>query len=570
MIKKLILCAALAFPIVFGADSGAQEARKKTSQNILIDAVSLYDNHDFKGAKKVLADLVKSCPDNDAAHYYLGLCNLFLYDGDGAVAELKKAVSLDSSNFWYRDRLAYAYQANGKEELTQNMYEQLLKDFPKKSELYYDLVNIYLKQSQYDKALSTLDSIETVFGKDEAVTTTRYDIYRYQNKPEKALKVLQDYNKDNSSPTVLSMLGDHEMSEYKDSAAMAYYDEALSLSRSYAPAILGKAEIYRIRHDYGEYFSLMHYFVNQESIDVSVKCKYLNALIQRGEPRFIQNFRPRLDSLMNECLEHHPDDSTALQTVGLYYYATARADEAKEYIRKNAEKNPESVSAAATYVQLLAYLKDWDGVVAQAEKAIVRFPKETGFYDSENLAYYNQKKYQEIISNCEKMIAQAPGDTSITLRCHSEIGDMYHELGNNKSAFKHYEKALEINPEYLPVLNNYAYYLSILKKNLKKAYKMSEKTVKKEPDNATYLDTFGWILHLQGRDLEAKPFFKHAMLYGGKDNADVLDHYAEVLYALKDYDLAKVYWSQAKAKNNGEIKDLDQRIKARLDAIKGK
>ncbi len=118
------------------------------------------------------------------------------------------------------------------------------------------------------------------------------------------------------------------------------------------------------------------------------------------------------------------------------------------------------------------------------------------------------------------------------------------------------------------MLNNYAYYLSEEGRKLKKAYAMSKKTVEAEPDNATYLDTFGWILHLMGKDLEAKPFFKHAMLYGGKDSAVILDHYAEVLYALKEYDLAQVYWRQAQAKNtDGEIPGLEERVADRLKAI---
>ena len=57
------------------------------------------------------------------------------------------------------------------------------------------------------------------------------------------------------------------------------------------------------------------------------------------------------------------------------------------------------------------------------------------------------------------------------------------------------------------------------------------------------------------------------MLYGGKDSVVILDHYAEVLYALKEYDLAMVYWNQARLKNNTEIPDLDQRIKERKEAI---
>lgn len=76
---------------------------------------------------------------------------------------------------------------------------------------------------------------------------------------------------------------------------------------------------------------------------------------------------------------------------------------------------------------------------------------------------------------------------------------------------------------------------------------MSRKTIETEPDNPTYLDTFGWILFLMEKPLEAKAQFKHAMLYGGNESADILDHYAEVLFKLKEYDLAFIYWDQAKA-----------------------
>lgn len=148
------------------------------------------------------------------------------------------------------------------------------------------------------------------------------------------------------------------------------------------------------------------------------------------------------------------------------------------------------------------------------------------------------------------------------------MGDAYHEMGDAPKAYKAYDKALKINPDYVYVLNNYAYYLSVEGKKLKKAYTMSKKTIEAEPDNATYLDTFGWILYLQGKALEAKPFFKHAMLYGGKDSAVIMDHYAEVLYALKEYDLAFVYWNMALQKNGGKIPDLEDRVRIRKEAIK--
>jgi predicted Zn-dependent protease len=87
--------------------------------------------------------------------------------------------------------------------------------------------------------------------------------------------------------------------------------------------------------------------------------------------------------------------------------------------------------------------------------------------------------------------------------------------------------------------------------------------VEQEPDNATYLDTFGWILYLQGKSLEAKLIFKRAMIHGGKESPVILDHYAEVLFALKEYDLAFVYWNLARQKNRGDLPGLEEKINKR-------
>ena len=58
------------------------------------------------------------------------------------------------------------------------------------------------------------------------------------------------------------------------------------------------------------------------------------------------------------------------------------------------------------------------------------------------------------------------------------------------------------------------------------------------------------------------------MLYGGKESVVVMDHYAEVLYALKEYDLAFVYWNLALKKNDGDIPDLERKVEERKQAAK--
>lgn len=560
IISAAVLVCAAAFP--------AKAQDKKAIDSALIDAVALFDKEDYKGAMQLLKPLAAAAPDNDAVFYYMALCSIYTNDAESAETYLQEAIRIDSSNFWYRDWLGRLYSATRRPELAVEVSEKLIKDFPKNTELYYGLVNLYAQLGKPEKILSTLDEIEATQGKSEAVAMTRYDVLMRMEKPEEAYKALEAYNNEFSSPTILAAMGDYQLSQYEDSLALACYKEALGLDADCGQAAVGVAEAYRIRRNYPEFFEALNGFVTNDNLALGPKTEYVTMVFQRAEPQFLKNFRPQLDSLIETYVAQAPKDSTTLQTAGSYYYATARNDQAIEKIAKGARLYPNSLSSRALYVQLLSYSERWQELVNESEKAYQAFPGEAAFLQYKSIGHYNLNDYAGVIADNERIISTAPSDTAVTVPALSTIADMYHLLGENKKAYATYEKALKLNPTYVPVLNNYAYYLSCEKKNLKKAYAMSKITVEQEPDNATYLDTFGWILYLQGKAIEAKPFFKHAMLYGGKESATVLDHYAEVLYALGEYDLAKVYWNMAVKKDTEhEIADLESRMKTKLEAV---
>lgn len=531
------------------AKSGAASGRDlKSAENSIIDAVQLYDGGEYVKAAALLDKISKAAPDNDAALYYRGLCKLRLGDSDGAIGDLKAASAIDTANYWYRYTLAGIYGVTGQTELTEAMYESLLRDFPGKSELHYNLANIYLSQGQLDKALATVNDIETRFGKTDGTVLTRFNILNKQNRQEDAFRILEEYSRESSSPQVLTMLGDYAMGMYNDSTALARYDEALSLDRDYAPALLGKAEAYRITRKYPEYFRVLDGLMADRDIPSDAKADYLQALLKQSDPRFILSFKPQFDSTMAITSAVHPADSSVLETSGLYYYMTGRKEEAAGKFLRIMDLYPDNASAAANYIQILISDNAWEQVVSESEAAYLRFPGQIGFLEYSNAARYNLKDYRGIIANCEKMLAAAPGDSAVYVGCLSIAGDMYYQLGEKDKAYKAYEKVLKAAPNHAPVLNNYAYFLAVDGKKLKKACAMSRKAVAAEPDNATYLDTLGWILYLQGKAGEAKTYFKQAVIYGGKESATILAHYAEVLKALGETDLADLYLEQARTK----------------------
>lgn len=541
---------------------------RDTAESLLVDAVQAYDSGATKAAMDRLSAILEAFPDNDAAHYYQGLCHASLGDIASGLKEIAEAVRLAPGNYWYRDRLATLYAMSGQDDQAVATYEALLADFPRKTEIHYSLVNLYVRQNRLDKVLETLDEIERVMGRDETTALARYDILMHQDKASEAFAVLEEFNEDFPTPQVLAMMGDSKAAADEDSLAMAYYDQALALDSGYAPALLGKSEVYRMNRSFDSFFNTLEEFVSSPSIPVQAKSQYLSNLTQYLDARFFQNFQPQLDSLFDNGVKAHPSDSTMLLAAGTYFFRSDRRDRGVELFKTNSDLYPRDFNARAMYIQSLSYSEDWDALLKASEEAYAAFPDEPAFLNMRIMAYYNQDDLQSVISESARMAEAFKDNPDVVVQALSTIGDTYHQLDNEKEAFEAYEKALKINPEYAPVLNNYAYYLSLKGRKLRKAAEMSRITVEQEPDNATYLDTYGWILHLQKKSQEAKSYFKHAMLYGGKDSATILDHYAEVLYSLGEYDLAKVYWDDAVKKDtDNEIPDLVSRIGERMKAI---
>lgn len=193
--------------------------------------------------------------------------------------------------------------------------------------------------------------------------------------------------------------------------------------------------------------------------------------------------------------------------------------------------------------QWMAWKEDIFGLVRAVQSA---HPQSRQPLSMEVELYYLYADYGGALHCFERMLILPGLETGERVEILANMGDVCHQQGNEQKCFEYYDQALSMDPDYAPVLNNYAYFLALKSKKLHKALRMSAKTVKAEPDNPTYLDTYGWLLYLLGRAEEAKPAFKHALIYGGNQSDEVLAHYASVLEALGEKDLAEYYRSQIK------------------------
>ena len=507
-----------------------------------LEALKNYNLGNTPLAEKQFRQIAVMDPANDAAHFYLANIHLSRNEYEKALEQMLMASQKDPSNNWYLQQLATIYDFLGKPDKAIEIYNKLREENPLDSDLYEGLIELYIRQKEFGNAEEVLSDIERSIGVNEATGLTRYNLMIYQGKQEEAMKYLVEFDKIYGSVRTASVIGDNFAAEQKDSVAQIYYLKALALAPDYMPASFGLAEIYRIKGQYDLYFERMNPFLSNREVDPFMKVSYMKQILTNT--RFIQTFLPQIDTMMQNLYSAHPEDSSVAYTYSLFLVQSDKSGEALGVLFDNLQRYYNSKEAHRQYLSLIYYLQMWEPMEKKSDEALALFVNDTDFLQFKGIAQVQSGKTVNSILTFKEILRYTK-DSATVVNTLTTIADMNYRAGNKKEAYKYYQKTLKLEPRQLPALNNYAYFLALDGKELKKAYKMSKITIEAEPNNPTYLDTFAWILHLMGNHIEAKAVFKHAMIYGGKESAEMLDHYAEVLFALKEYDLASIYWSQA-------------------------
>ena len=176
------------------------------------------------------------------------------------------------------------------------------------------------------------------------------------------------------------------------------------------------------------------------------------------------------------------------------------------------------------------------------------------------VAYFQQDKFQEALDTYRAGLEVIP-ENNLGLKSdfYGQIGDIYYQMKNLPETYKAYDEGLKYNDKNVVILNNYAYFLSLEKKDLKKAERMSAQTVNLEPNNATYLDTYAWIFFVQGNYTLAKIYIESALANDTTQSAELVDHYGDILYMKGEKDKALEQWKKAKELGK-ESKVLERKI----------
>ena len=553
-----------------GKDPLTYEERRKFDY-FFLEAVRLKEKGDLDAAFEMYSHCLQIHPTSAVTLFELAKFYMFLGQQQKGEKALADAVSLAPENYWYKETLAAYYQNKGENEKAISVVEDMATQFPSRLEPLVALVDLYTRTKNYEQVIHSLNRLDTLDGKSEQISMEKFRMYLAMDNREQAFLEIENLAKEYPyDMRYLTILGDVYMENGKPDEAYATYQKVLKEEPEYAPALLSMASYYEKQGRDSLYKVQLNSVLLNEKIESNTKMNLMRQLIIRSEQT--DKDSTQIIGLFNAMLEQEQENADIAMLAAQYLLSKKMEEESKPVLRKVLELDPENKPA---YLQLLSFAinkQDMDEVIAVCTPAVEYMPDALEFYYYLGIGHYQKEQKDEALEVFKKGVRQVTpqSDKAMVSDFYSIMGDLYHLKKMNAEAYAAYDSALVYKDDNIGALNNYAYYLSLEKKDLDKAEEMSYRTVKAEPNNATYLDTYAWILFEKGKYTEARIYIDQAIQHGTDNSSVVVEHCGDIYYHCGETDKALEFWKEAEKLANETTEEEDKRSPEELKLLKKK
>ena len=548
-------------PAVALAQSSLTPEQQRKYDYFFLEAMRLKEKKDYASAFGLLQHCLDIHPNAASALYEVSQYYMFLRQVPQGQEALEKAVANAPDNYWYSQGLASLYQQQNELDKAVTLLEQMVVRFPAKQDPLFNLLDLYGRQEKYDEVISTLNRLEKRMGKNEQLSMEKFRIYLQMKDDKKAFQeiesLVQEYPMDMRYQVIL---GDVYLQNGKKQEAYDVYQKVLAAEPDNPMAIFSMASYYKQTEQEELYQQQLDTLLLNKKVTPDTKVGVMRQMIVENEQA--DKDSAQIIALFDRIMKQEQDDPQIPMLYAQYLLSKNMEAESVPVLEQVVDLDPTNKAARMMLIGAAVKKEDYKQIIKVCEPGIEATPDALEFYYYLAVAYNQAEKPDSVISICKRALEHTTADSKkeTVSEFYSILGDMYHTQKQMKEAYAAYDSALVYNPSNIGALNNYAYYLSVERRDLDKAEEMSYKTVKAEPNNATYLDTYAWILFEKGNYAEARIYIDNAMKSEGGDESDVIvEHCGDIYYMTGDVDGALTYWKKA-LEMGSESKTLKQKI----------
>ena len=521
---------------------------------------------DYAEAFELLEHARQIKPQGAEVHYYESMYYGLMKKDSLAMASLQKAIALNPDNQTYAERLAQLYIGNKNYDKAIIAYEQLFAHNHDNTDALRILLQLYQQQKNYPMMLKTVNRLEVEEGESEQITLSKMRIYDMMNDEEAACNELKSLTVQHPLDMVYrTMLGNWLMQHNRSKEAYKLFTDVLKEEPDNSFAQSSLYDYYNAMGQTEQAKDMLDKILLSKKTDIETKAMMIRSFVQDNEAHGGDS--TQVLSLFDRMLAQ-PQPSADIAEMRAAYMSLKKmpADTVDAAFQRVLDIAPDNANARLQIVQSLWNKKDYDAVVSMSHVGESYNPDEMVFYYFAGMAYYQKGDDDATLGEFRRGVAQVNEKSSPDLvsDLYMIMGDILYKKKDQAESFAAYDSCLQWKPDNYAGLNNYAYYLSVVGKDLHKAEQMSYKVIKAEPKNATYLDTYAWILFMQERYAEAKVYVDQTLknLDSIANNTTLYEHAGDI-YAMNGMtDEAVDFWKKA-SDGDGKNELLLRKIKER-------
>jgi tetratricopeptide (TPR) repeat protein len=275
--------------------------------------------------------------------------------------------------------------------------------------------------------------------------------------------------------------------------------------------------------------------------------------------------RHRAAEQLRAILADDPANPAAHYYLGSIAFDDKKWSEAADHFRDTMLLNPQFEQAYYDLARALINLNKPGDALGTLEEARRRFAANNEKFELEflcGIACTREKAYSrawDYFTRAES-IALTKEPKRLNQYLYFELGAVAERKGDYATAEKHFQKSLELAPDFAEALNYLGYMWAEHDQHLEKAREYIEKALKAEPKNGAYLDSLGWVLFKLRQPQAALDYVLRASQALEEPDPIVFDHLGDIYSALQQPEKAREAWRKSLAIEPNEA------IRKKLDA----
>lgn len=526
-----------------------------------LEAMRMKGKNEYDAAFGLLQHCLDINPTASSALYEISQYYMFLRQVPQGQVALEQAVAFAPDNYWYSQGLVSLYQQQNELDKAAALLEKMVTRFPSKQDPLFSLLDIYSRQEKYNDVISTLNRLEKRLGKNEQLSMEKFRIYLQMKDDKKAFQeiesLVQEYPMDMRYQVIL---GDVYLQNGKKQEAYDAYQKVLAVEPDNPMALFSMASYYEQTGQKELYQQQLDTLLLNKKVTSDTKISVMRQVIAENEQSSAKD-STQVIALFDWMMKQDMDDPQIPMLYSQYLLSKNMEQEAVPVLEQVVDLDPTNKAARLMLVSAAVKKEDYKQIIKVCEPGIEATPDALELYYYLAIAYHQAEQGDSVLSVCNRALEHITPDTrkEVISDFYSIMGDIYHTKKQMTEAYAAYDSALVYNPSNIGALNNYAYYLSVERRDLDKAEEMSYKTVKAEPNNSTYLDTYAWILFEKGNYAEARIYIDNAMKNDGEKSDVIVEHCGDIYFMTGDVEGALKYWKKA-LEMGSESKTLKQKI----------